>query len=283
MIKKEIVHPVLGRITYIKRIGNSHIRITINPSKGIIVSLPPFSSYSAAQIFVDSNIEQIQRIKEKQRKNQKDRYNAYGINNLIETLSFRISFAKYNSSKVVAKIITDIVSGEQKQIITIWYPDTWPDSLQYDSKEWKAINYVYLAIIRREAKSVLPLRTAKIAALMEERVKSFNSSSGLLPHKPRSLNMLLFSDENERSYFKFNTITIKNNKTNWGSCSTKNNINLNMHLVELKEELVDFVITHELCHLVYHNHSKNFHRLLNEFCGGREKEISLLLRQHRMN
>ena len=68
-------------------------------------------------------------------------------------------------------------------------------------------------------------------------------------------------------------VAIKNNVTNWGSCSSKGNINLNMRLVLLPERLQDYVILHELCHLRHQNHGPQFHALLDSLLGGREKEM----------
>ena len=68
-------------------------------------------------------------------------------------------------------------------------------------------------------------------------------------------------------------VAIKNNATNWGSCSSKGNINLNMRLVLLPERLQDYVILHELCHLRHQNHGPQFHALLDSLLGGREKEL----------
>lgn len=79
--------------------------------------------------------------------------------------------------------------------------------------------------------------------------------------------------------FTYNKVFIKNNVSNWGSCSTKGNINLNMQLMRLPEELRDYVILHELCHLKQLNHGPEFHTLLNSLCGGREKELRSELRK----
>lgn len=70
----------------------------------------------------------------------------------------------------------------------------------------------------------------------------------------------------ERYGFHYNRITIKHNTSNWGSCSTKNNINLNLHLVRLPEALCDYVILHELCHLRHRDHGEQFHALLEKLC-----------------
>jgi predicted metal-dependent hydrolase len=79
--------------------------------------------------------------------------------------------------------------------------------------------------------------------------------------------------------FAYNTVFLKNNRTNWGSCSRLNNINLNIHLMRLDAEMADFVILHELCHLKHRNHGAGFHRLLDKLCDGREKEFSARLRK----
>ena len=68
-------------------------------------------------------------------------------------------------------------------------------------------------------------------------------------------------------------VAIKNNVSNWGSCSSKGNINLNMRLILLPEHLQDYVILHELCHLRYPDHGPAFHALLDSLLGGREKEL----------
>ena len=68
-------------------------------------------------------------------------------------------------------------------------------------------------------------------------------------------------------------VAIKNNVTNWGSCSSKGNINLNMRLILLPEHLQDYIILHELCHLRHQNHGPQFHALLDSLLGGREKEL----------
>ena len=66
--------------------------------------------------------------------------------------------------------------------------------------------------------------------------------------------------------FEYNRIFIKNHRSRWGSCSARNNINLSLHLMRLSDDLIDYVILHELVHTEIKNHSPAFWNRLAEVC-----------------
>jgi predicted metal-dependent hydrolase len=60
------------------------------------------------------------------------------------------------------------------------------------------------------------------------------------------------------------TLVVRPLKSRWGSCSSKGKITINSELVKLDEFFSEYVLIHELCHLKYHNHGKDYYRLLGE-------------------
>ncbi len=65
---------------------------------------------------------------------------------------------------------------------------------------------------------------------------------------------------------EFKKLFIKDQKTRWGSCSSQGNVNFNYHLVMAPGEVVDYVVIHELCHLIHPNHSQEYWTAVARYC-----------------
>lgn len=129
--------------------------------------------------------------------------------------------------------------------LTLLYP-RGTDFHTADMQAW--LRKVITEALRRRAKEVLPQRIAQL------------SKTHSLP---------------------FNSIKINTSKGRWGSCSTRKDINLSCFLMLLPEELVDYVILHELCHTLEMNHSPRFWAHLDRHTAGRAKDLRKELRTHR--
>lgn len=81
--------------------------------------------------------------------------------------------------------------------------------------------------------------------------------------------------------FTCNHVTVRQQKTRWGSCSPKNNISLNIKLTLLPEAFRDYVIFHELVHTRIHNHSRKFWAELDKYVPG-SKAMARQLRTNEM-
>lgn len=76
-----------------------------------------------------------------------------------------------------------------------------------------------------------------------------------------------------------NKIRIKNQKTLWGSASSKSNLNFNCRLMMAPEQIIRYVVIHELCHFTHMNHSKAFWALVEQYDPAYRQHRSWL-RQH---
>lgn len=115
---------------------------------------------------------------------------------------------------------------------------------------------------------------------MEELFKIFFRTKRKIKYKKRktkkNLDYLKYKDKtlilakerleyfNTFYNFKYNKVVIRNQKTRWGSCSRKGNLNFNYKIALLPPKSADYIIVHELCHLGEFNHSRNFWNLVSQ-------------------
>ena len=67
---------------------------------------------------------------------------------------------------------------------------------------------------------------------------------------------------NEIYQYRLGRVSVRNQKTRWGSCSKSGNLNFNYKILFLEEPLADYIVVHELCHLQELNHSQKFWNLV---------------------
>lgn len=96
---------------------------------------------------------------------------------------------------------------------------------------------------RFEAEPTKKLTRKKVIALAEEALK-------VIPERVEYFAKVIG--------VTYGKITIRNQKTRWGSCSSKGNLNFNCLLMLAPPEVLDYVVVHELCHRKQMNHSKAF-------------------------
>lgn len=129
----------------------------------------------------------------------------------------------------------EYISKRRKNVVEISVPEFDSEAAQ------EFIDKHLTAIYRKEAQRLLPVRLAELA---------------------------------RRHSFEFNKVTIRNNRRNWGSCSSRNTISLNLQMMKLPVELIDYILLHELVHTKIKNHGPKFWEKLNEVTNDRARELA---------
>ncbi len=128
-----------------------------------------------------------------------------------------------------------------------WMSDEEIDRFFTEKSGWIEKSIRKLDEQREKYKDIEPLTA-------DEMQKLADKAGEVLPKKAR-----LYA---ERLGVSFGRITIRNQRTRWGSCSSKGNLNFNCLIMLAPEYVQDYVVVHELCHLIEMNHSKRFWALV---------------------
>lgn len=80
--------------------------------------------------------------------------------------------------------------------------------------------------------------------------------------------------------FSYNKLDFRDMTSRWGSCDTRGRICINIHCMRLPDHLIDYVLLHELCHTIYHDHQSGFWAKMEEVCNGMAKKYDKELNKY---
>jgi predicted metal-dependent hydrolase len=122
------------------------------------------------------------------------------------------------------------------------------------------------------------LKKINLVKNRKQSIFSKNNKKEYLQLKEKALKLAENKLKKFNKFYKlrYNKVSIRNQKTRWGSCSQKGNLNYNYKIILLPEKLCDYIIVHELCHLQEFNHSKKFWKLVAKTFPDYQKIRSLL-------
>lgn len=125
------------------------------------------------------------------------------------------------------------------------------------------VDHKYDALIRRH-RLELKDSTLKILSPADDLVPLRSIYSAWLKLKAESYIPQRVREIAQKYGFHVNRISIRGQKTRWGSCSRESNLSFNFRLMAYKRDIIDYVIVHELCHTKEMNHSKRFWDLVEK-------------------
>ena len=162
---------------------------------------------------------------------------------------------KYSKRKTIALCIKD---GNVVVKAPFFTPKRKIDELVYSHREWIAKS------IEKQR-----IKNARFEGLTDEQIKELKRCARIiLTHKTQHYADIMG--------LKFGRITITSAKTRFGSCSGEGNISYSYRLMLYPEEAIDYVVVHELSHLVHMNHSAEFYKLVESILPDYKKRRKLL-------
>lgn len=122
-------------------------------------------------------------------------------------------------------------------------------------------------------KGVIGISVPQMVEIEQSEVQTFIRSciEETLRYEAKSYLPQRVEQLSEQLGLEYRRVFIKNTKSRWGSCSGVNNINLSLHLMRLPDHLIDYIILHELAHIVHKNHGDGFWAYLDQVTGDARK------------
>ena len=135
------------------------------------------------------------------------------------------------------------VTRELSILVRVPYGTPLPVVQRFVEKHWDWIAQAYARQAERQAKHPEPTASEaaslrqKAQAILPQKVRQYGAQMGVMP----------------------TAIHITSAKTRFGSCSAKNSISFSWRLMQYPEAAIDYVVVHELSHILHHNHSRAFY------------------------
>ena len=132
--------------------------------------------------------------------------------------------------------------------------------------------------ITRSKSKWLKTHVGRVKELEKQYRNSSGNTAAVNPEKVREILTARLAEIAAEHGYSYDRVTIRNQKTRWGSCSGRNNISLNVKLMLLPERLRDYILLHELVHTRIKNHGPEFWAEMLRV-EPRARELSRQLRQ----
>lgn len=194
--------------------------------------------------------------------------------------SVNVSFPIYASSREVAAFVA---KNEQWILLQQQKFDARKNVFQEGAVlKTKLYNIIFESAKEDSGKRVGNDITIKVADFNSQSSNLFieNTLTSIYRYEAKKILPPRLKELAEKHQFQYSRVTIRNNKRNWGSCSSSNNISLNLQMMKLPDELIDYILLHELVHTEIKHHGPKFWEKLNSTTNNRAKELAKQVKKY---